>query len=108
MSERCPICDSYSCSCRCSAYELRQYQDDHRFDHSSNVLARWRQDDRDKQVEQQLRDLRRREEERQEEARKQTAARHARHREEARQEQIQHEQQEQEQSEQEPTEEAQP
>jgi len=104
MSERCPICDSYSC--RCSAYELRQYQDDHRWEHSSDVLAQWRQDDQNEQVEQQLRDLRRREEERQEEeAREQTAARY---REQARQEQIQHEQQEQEQSEQEPTEEAQP
>lgn len=55
----CPVCGSYSC--RCSDYRLREYQRDHQFDHSSNVLSRWAQDDRSERVECELRDRRRRE-----------------------------------------------
>ena len=64
---RCPKCGYYSCSC--SSYDLRRYQDDHRFDHASDVRRRWAQDDANDRVECELRDRRRREEERQEEER---------------------------------------
>lgn len=67
-SGRCPICDSYSC--RCSGSRLREYQSDHAFDHSPNVLRRWAQDDRNERVESELRDRRIREMEAEEERRR--------------------------------------
>lgn len=92
MKDRCPVCDAYSC--RCSDYRLREYRDRHRFDHSSNVLQRWNQDDASARVEQELRDRRRKEreeEERQEEERLERR-RQDRRREESAQEEQQQEQ----------------
>jgi len=92
MSGRCQICNSYIC--RCSELALRQYREDHVFDHSPNVLRRWEQDDAMTRVNDELRSRRKRADEEQDDREQQQK--------EARQREARQRAQEEEQQEEEP------